>query len=89
MDILEPPYGYIADGLIAGDVVPFFGAAASAVYRPKNEQWDVGKPFMPFGEELATVLALAAKLTDAQAQAALAIFRPHLASGGHPGEAAA
>jgi hypothetical protein len=56
----KPPYGFIANGLNAGKVVPFFGAAASAVYRPLDETWKRGKPFMPFGSELATSLASAA-----------------------------
>jgi hypothetical protein len=43
-----------------GRVVPFFGAAASAIYRPSNEPWQPGKPFMPFGGELAETLAKAA-----------------------------
>jgi hypothetical protein len=57
----EPPYDFIAAGLKAGEVVPFFGAAASAIYRPPNEGWEPGKPFMPFGAELASTLARAAK----------------------------
>jgi hypothetical protein len=56
----EPPYGFMALGLKSGDVVPFFGAAASAIYRPSDEAWDLGKPFMPFGGELAQALAKAA-----------------------------
>lgn len=56
----EPPYGFIANGLKKGRIIPFFGAAASAVYRPPNEAWEPGKPFMPFGAELATALARAA-----------------------------
>jgi hypothetical protein len=55
-----PPYKFIADGLKSGHVVPFFGAAASAVYRPPNEVWQPGKPFLPFGNELAASLAAAA-----------------------------
>jgi hypothetical protein len=58
--MVDPPYRFIADGLKAGEVVPFFGAAASAVYRPQNERWEPGKPFMPFGGELAVSLATAA-----------------------------
>jgi hypothetical protein len=51
---VDPPYEIIADGLKAGEVVPFFGAAASAVYnRPPH-------PAMPFGTELAATLARAA-----------------------------
>jgi hypothetical protein len=55
------PYEIIADSLKNGDVVPFFGAAASAVYRPEGEHWEPGKPFTPFGYELATTLANAAR----------------------------
>jgi hypothetical protein len=57
---IKPPYGFIATGLREGNVVPFFGAAASAIYRPKAERWEPGKPFMPFGGELAASLASAA-----------------------------
>jgi hypothetical protein len=35
--MVEPPYKFIAEGQKAGEVVPFFGAAASAVYRPDGE----------------------------------------------------
>jgi hypothetical protein len=59
--LLHPPYDFIAEGLKRGEVVPFFGAAASAVYRPPNEPWNAGKPFMPFGDELARTLAKAAQ----------------------------
>jgi hypothetical protein len=59
-EIVGPPYGFIANGLKKGRIIPFFGAAASAVYRPPNEPWEPGKPFMPFGPELALTLAKAA-----------------------------
>jgi hypothetical protein len=70
---VHPPYEFIADGLKAGDVIPFFGAAASAVYRPQNERWVSGAQFMPFGDELATTLASAAQYpgTDDEYEAAL------------------
>jgi hypothetical protein len=58
---VDPPYDFIAQGLIAGEVIPFFGAAASAVYRPADVPWAPGRPFMPFGGELAMSLAAAAK----------------------------
>jgi hypothetical protein len=58
--MVKPPYDFIADGLKAGEVVPFFGAAASAIYRPRGERWEPGKPFTPFGAELANTLAEAA-----------------------------
>jgi hypothetical protein len=61
MPRIDPPYEFIAEGLRAGEVIPFFGAAASAVYRPQSEVWEPGKAFMPFGGELATILATAAK----------------------------
>jgi hypothetical protein len=57
---IEPPYQFIANGLSSGNVIPFFGAAASAIYRPAGETWQFGKPFMPFGGELAQALAEAA-----------------------------
>ena len=68
-----PPYKFIAEGLKAGRVVPFFGAAASAVYRPQNETWAPGKPFMPFGSELAASLASAAGYTAMDAAYDLAL----------------
>ena len=53
-----PPYGIIAQQLRAGQVVPFLGAGASAVYRPEGEEgWDSGKDFLPFASELAQKLA--------------------------------
>jgi SIR2-like domain len=56
---LEPPYGPIARGLDRGEVVPFFGSAASAVGRPEEGglKWCLRKPFFPFGAELADELA--------------------------------
>ena len=63
--LVGPPYGFIANGLKKGRVVPFFGAAASAVYRPPNEPWEPGKPFMPFGAELAVTLGRAANYPTA------------------------
>jgi SIR2-like domain len=83
---LEPPYEIIMDALLSGKVVPFFGSAASAVYRPPGVMsWEPGKPFLPFGAELASALARAAnydaagsaykaaesELVDAAADAAL------------------
>jgi hypothetical protein len=62
---VDPPYQFIAEGLLAGEVIPFFGAAASAVYRPADEPWQPGKPFTPFGSELATTLATAANYPGA------------------------
>lgn len=66
-DVL-PPYKFIADGLKEGTVVPFFGAAASAGYRPKGEAWKPGSPFMPFGGELAVSLANAASYPASRLQ---------------------
>src|ERR1700732_4152045 len=54
------PYGLIATSLKDGTLIPFFGAAASAINRPPNATWGPGKPFLPFGSELATYLADAA-----------------------------
>jgi hypothetical protein len=56
---LEPPYGPIASGLDLGEVVPFFGSAASAICRPEEDglKWGFRKPFFPFGGELADKLA--------------------------------
>ena len=67
MSELEPPYELIADELLSGTVVPFFGAAASAVYRPPEVKWEPGKPFLPFGGELAEILARAASYGAANA----------------------
>jgi len=58
--VVGPPYGFIANGLKKGRIIPFFGAAASAVYRPPDAEWEPGKSFMPFGGELAMTLAKAA-----------------------------
>jgi len=60
----EPPYGLIANGLKKGKVIPFFGAAASAIYRPSGGKWKPGEPFMPFGGELARNLAEEASFGD-------------------------
>jgi hypothetical protein len=59
----EPPYPSIALRLERGEVVPFFGSAASAICRPYDpatktgETWSSRKPFFPFGSELADQLA--------------------------------
>jgi hypothetical protein len=64
----EPPYEIIADSLLSGRAVPFFGSAASAIYRPPGSTpWEPGKPFFPFGAELATALARAANYDAADA----------------------
>jgi SIR2-like domain len=60
------PYDIIADNLKNGDVIPFFGAAASAIYRPDGESWEPGKPFTPFGYELAATFARAARYPMSQ-----------------------
>jgi SIR2-like protein len=71
---LEPPYELIAEGLKAGDVIPFFGAAASAICRPDGEKdWARGKAFMPFGGELAADLARFAQYPVNQSACAEAI----------------
>jgi len=56
-DLPHASYEIIADGLKNGDVIPFFGAAASAICRKAGEEWEPGKPFTPFGYELAAALA--------------------------------
>jgi hypothetical protein len=59
------------DALLSGKVVPFFGSAASAVYRPPDSTpWEPGQPFFPYGAELAKVLA-----RDANYDAADAAFK--------------
>jgi hypothetical protein len=69
MSDTEPPYESIADELRNGTVVPFFGSAASAVYRPPDsDEWDLGKPYLPFGAELARILARAASYGAANAR---------------------
>jgi hypothetical protein len=71
--VIPPPYRFIAEGLKAGEVVPFFGAAASAVYRPPETSWQRGEAFLPFGGELAAELASDSGFPiDATFQAALA-----------------
>jgi SIR2-like domain len=66
----DPPYKFIADGLKEGSIIPFFGAAASAIYRPQDEHWVPGKGFMPFGSELAASLATAASYPSTATDAA-------------------
>jgi SIR2-like domain len=65
----EPPYELIVDGLLDGTVVPFFGSAASAAYRPENApRWDIGSPFLPSGAELATILERASRYSAGKAE---------------------
>jgi hypothetical protein len=62
MNGFEPPYEIIVDALLSGSVVPFFGSAASAIVRPPDAAaWDIGRPYFPFGAELAMILARASK----------------------------
>lgn len=69
-----PPYGIIAQALRVGEVVPFLGAGASAVYRPDDDQWDTNKTYLPFGGELASrKLAVDANFPDANLAADLAL----------------
>ena len=50
-------------------MVPFFGSAASAVYRPPDAKgWDFGRPYLPFGAELAAMLARATSYGAANAR---------------------
>jgi hypothetical protein len=68
MSELEPPYESIAAELLSGTVVPFFGSAASAAYRPSDAaEWDLGNKFLPFGAELANILARASSYGAANA----------------------
>ena len=79
------PYGPIADALEAGEVVPFLGAGASAVYRP-HEHWQEGKNFLPFGTELAQYLASKGGFPDPQASEDLplvASYYEHVAADRH------
>jgi hypothetical protein len=68
MDEFEPPYESIADELLNGTVVPFFGSAASAIYRPPDAtEWQPGYKFLPNGAELAAILARASSYSAANA----------------------
>jgi hypothetical protein len=68
MGEFEPPYESIADELLNGTVVPFFGSAASAIYRPPDAtEWQLGNKFLPFGAELAAILARASSYSAANA----------------------
>jgi hypothetical protein len=70
----EPDYPKIADELMSGTVIPFFGAAASAVYRPPDAEWEQGAPFLPFGSELAKILAQNSSYSAANAAYEAALF---------------
>ena len=66
MSEIEPPYESIADELLGGTVVPFFGSAASAAYRPPDAtEWE--NKFLPSGPELAAILARASNYSAATA----------------------
>src|SRR5262245_41847116 len=53
----EPPYEFIADRLRKGRVIPFIGAGASIVGRPREQAWDGPHcEFLPLAGELATYL---------------------------------
>ena len=68
MNGLDPPYEMIVDALLSGSVVPFFGSAASAIVRPATAPaWDIGRPYFPFGAELAAILARASEYHAADA----------------------
>jgi hypothetical protein len=75
-----PPYGIIAQALRGGGVVPFLGAGASAVYRPEDDQdgWDASKPYLPFGSELARLLATDAEFPDAASASSLALVASYV-----------
>src|SRR5262245_7341663 len=75
-----PPYGIIAQALRVGEVVPFLGAGASAVYRPEDDQdgWDAGKSYLPFGSELARLLATDAQFPDLVSASNLALVASYV-----------
>ena len=55
---VAPPYGVIWKFLKSGKVIPFLGAGASFVGRPRDSNWNAAKPeFLPSGLELAHFLA--------------------------------
>lgn len=61
----DVPFDIIAGALEAGIVVPFLGAAASAIYRPPGVSgWEPGRPYYPFGKELAKDLASRGRFPD-------------------------
>jgi hypothetical protein len=54
----EPPYGIIAESLLAGEAVPFLGAGVNYGSRPRDMPFDPNSPaFLPSGAELSAVLA--------------------------------
>lgn len=75
-----PPYGIIANALSTGQVVPFLGAGASAVYRPDDDQdgWDASKGYLPFGSELARLLATDAEFPDPASASNLALVASYV-----------
>ncbi len=57
-EMIEPPYGEIADLLYEGQVVPFLGAGVNIGARPQGATWDEETAaFLPTGGELARFLA--------------------------------
>src|SRR5262249_33273796 len=57
----QPPYSTILSALKQGRVVPFLGAGASIVGRPKGAPWTENAEFPPRGAELSCLLAREAK----------------------------
>lgn len=77
------PFGVMADAFISGEVVPFLGAGASAIYRPGGTDWGEGENFLPFGYELAEHLARAVAYPDERSNRNLplvASYFEHVAS---------
>jgi len=55
---IQPPYGFIAQGLRDGTVIPFLGSGASLGQRPPDVRWEAGMSgFLPSAAELASYLA--------------------------------
>jgi hypothetical protein len=62
VNMFEPPYPLILDGLERGKVIPFLGSGASLSGRAKDAQWSKDSRFLPTASELAYYLASMAKL---------------------------
>lgn len=77
----DVPYGTISDALQGGLLVAFLGSAASAVYRPSaEEEWSLGKSFLPFGFELAKDLATAGSFPNTGEKPDLPLVASYYAS---------
>jgi len=51
--VADLPFGVIAKRMSSGKVIPFLGAGASLVGRPKGGQWTEGEGFLPSGRQLS------------------------------------